>query len=296
MSKLLLACTPLFGHVSPVRSVAADLAARGHDVTFLTGAAFKDDVLAAGARFVPFHGAADVRLEDLAVERDRHAPGPDQLNFDMHRVFIDPVPVQHELIQRELAAVDGEPVVLITDVFCLGSWPIALGAPGTRPAGTIGIGITVYPATSAEAPPPGLGLSLDTSQAGRAGIAEANASLRGLFSPAQAHLEQVLGSLGTSQPIPFFLDGLAGITDRTLLQAPAGSSTPGPTRPPGCASSAPSPRHRPRTTSNCPPGGRTWSRPTGSWSYPRAHSPTVTPLPCSLRRCVPWPTPTPWSS
>lgn len=233
MAKLLFVATAIYGHVAPLQAVAADLVTRGHDVTFITGPAFEDGVRATGARFVPVHGVADVRMEDLATERDGLAPGPDQLNFDMQRLFTDPVPVQHDLIQRELAAAGDRPTVLVTDSGCLGGWPVALGAPGLRPAATIALGITMYPATSVDAPPAGLGIPLDTSEAGRAGIAEANAGYRAVFTPTQTRLAEVLGRLGVTEPIPLFFDGLARMPDRLLQLSPAGFEYPRSDAPPG---------------------------------------------------------------
>ena len=233
MARLLFASTPLYGHFAPLRSIATDLVARGHDVTFITGTAFEGDVRAAGARFVPFSGAADVQLEDLAAERDQLAPGLEQLSFDLQRIFIDPVPTQHALIQRELAAGSGGPMVLLTDYACLGAWPSALGAPGLRPAGTIAIGISVYAGTSADAGPFGLGLPPDTSEAGRARNAEATAGFREAFASTQAHLEQVMAAAGATGPVPFFWDGIASVPDRLLQLGPAGFEYPRSDAPPG---------------------------------------------------------------
>jgi UDP:flavonoid glycosyltransferase YjiC (YdhE family) len=232
MARVLFVATPLYGHVAPLLPIAADQVGRGHDVTFITGPAFEDGVLTTGARFVPFHGKADVRLEDLAAERDLVTPGPPQINFDLQRIFIDPIPVQHELVQRELAAA-GEPVVLIADTLFLGGWPVALGAPGIAPAGTIAIGVTVYPALSVDAPPPGLGMPLDTSPAGRAAIAEANAGYRAVVSSSQAHLEDIVRSVGATRAVPFIFDGLAAMPDRLLQLSPAGLEYPRSDAPPG---------------------------------------------------------------
>lgn len=233
MARLLFVSSPLYGHFAPLRSIAADLVARGHEATFLTGSAFEGDVLRSGARFVPLSGSADLRMEELAVERDQVPVGLEQLNWDMQHIFIDPVPVQHELIQGELLAAGGEPVVLIADFTCMGGWPVLLGAPGIRPAATIAIGITMLTVTSADAPPAGPGLALDSSPAGRAAIAEANAGVRAVFSPTQTHLEQVLHEVGATAPVPFILDGFAGVPDRLLQLAPAGFEYPRSDAPPG---------------------------------------------------------------
>ena len=226
MVRLLLVSTPAYGHVSPLLSIAADLIARGHDLTVITGSGFQDDVLAAGARFVPLHGVADFDLQDLIAGAEGLAPGPELLNHGFQRAFIDPVPVQHELVQRELAAAGDEPVVLVTDNMCLAGWPVALGAPGIRPAGTIAVGVTMLTVTSAEAPPSGLGIPLDTSPGGRAAIAQANAGHRAVFTPMQTRLEQVMAELGVTAPVPYLFDGIASVPDRLLQLAPSGFEYP----------------------------------------------------------------------
>lgn len=226
MARLLFVTSPIFGHFAPLRSIAADLVGRGHDATFITGGKFEEAARSTGARFVPFEGVADLDLDSFIRDRADMAPGPDQVNHDMAGVFIAPVPAQHELIQRELAAADGEPVVLITDSWALGGWPVALGAPGLRPAATIGVGVSVLTALSTEAGPFGLGLPPDPSDAGRKRNADVNAGYRQTMAPTQSQLEEVLTGLGVTGPVPFFFDGLATVPDRTLQLCPAGFEYP----------------------------------------------------------------------
>lgn len=226
MARLLFVATPIYGHFAPLRSIAADLIGRGHDATFITGAAFEDAARSTGARFVPFHGAADIDVAAIVRDRADMPPGPDQVNHDMMGGFIAPVPVQHELVQHELARADGEPVVLITDSWALAGWPVALGAPGLRPAATIGIGVSVLTSLSTDAGPYGLGLLPDTSEAGLVRNAEVNAGYRAMMAPTQSLLEQVLTGLGVAGPVPFFFDGLADVPDRTLQLCPAGFEYP----------------------------------------------------------------------
>jgi hypothetical protein len=248
MARILFVSSPIYGHVTPLALIAADLVRRGHDVTFITGPAFEDAVLATGARFAPTHGLASFLPEDLFPERDKIPLGPDQVNWDMKRIFIDPVPVQHELVQRELAAADGEPTILITEVTCLAGWPTLLGALGLRPAGTISIGIVVYMGTSADAGPYGLALLPDVSEQGRARNAEANAGYRAMMAPTQEHLEQVMGSMGTTESAPFFFDGLVTLPDRLLQLCPPGFEYPRSDAPAGLRFIGPIPSPAPEGT------------------------------------------------
>ncbi len=233
MAHLLFVATPIYGHFAPLRSIAADLIGRGHQATFITGTSSEDAARSTGAHFVPFHGAADINIEKFIAQRADMPPGPGQINHDMMNVFIDPMPVQHELIQRELAAAAGEPVVLITDSWATGGWPVALGAPGMRPAATIGIGVSVLTALSTDAAPFGLGLPPDATPAGRARNAEVNAGYREAMAPTQSHLQQTLTTLGVTGRVPFFFDCLAGSPDRTLQLCPEGFEYPRPDAPSG---------------------------------------------------------------
>lgn len=95
MARIIAAATPLAGHVAPLRRIAAALAHRGHDVTFITGPQFSGDVQQAGLRFAALPGIAGYPPERQAeVHEGRRdiAPGPAQLNYDFIRVFYEPIP------------------------------------------------------------------------------------------------------------------------------------------------------------------------------------------------------------
>lgn len=63
----MLAAMPFTGHVTPLLAVAQGLVARGHDVRFYTGGAFRTRVEATGARFVGWRAAPDFDEGDLAA-------------------------------------------------------------------------------------------------------------------------------------------------------------------------------------------------------------------------------------
>lgn len=58
-TRILVAAVPIREHVVPLRRIAADLAQRGHDITFVTGSQFRESVEKAGLRFVSLSGIAD---------------------------------------------------------------------------------------------------------------------------------------------------------------------------------------------------------------------------------------------
>ena len=106
---------------------------------------------------------------------------PELLDFDLRRIFTDPIPDQHCSLQALLAEAGDEPVVVLHDTTFLGSWPVLLGAPGSQPTAVIGLGITVVPISSMDTAPFALGLPPDSSEEGRARYREARPAQRELW-------------------------------------------------------------------------------------------------------------------
>lgn len=223
MTRIIIAATPVYGHVAPLRSLAADLVSRGHQVTFLSGSAFKTFVEGTGSTFVPLSGNADFDMSDPAAfpERLQVQAGPPQIDFDIRHLFVDPIREQHRALQALLAAAQreqpDEPVVVLHDTVFMGLWPVLLGAPGLRPAGVIGIGVTPLPLTSIDTAPFGLGLAPDDSEAGRRRNRDLNSRVANeLFVAAQTHLVKVLRDAGATTAPPFVFDGMVALPDRFL--------------------------------------------------------------------------------
>lgn len=223
MTRLIVAATPIYGHVAPLRSIAADLARRGHEVTFLTGSTFKSFIETAGIRFVPFGGRSDFDFldPDSFPLRANVPPGVPQIDFDIRHVFADPIPDQHRTLQALAQAArrehPGEAVVLLHDTVFMGVWPVLLGAQGIRPDAVIGIGVNPLTLRSTDTAPFGLGLAPDNSEEGRARNKHLNALVENeAFAGAQAHLAAVLRSTGTTASPPFIFDGFVSLPDQFL--------------------------------------------------------------------------------
>jgi hypothetical protein len=101
--KVLIAATPIYEHVMPLRAVARELIARGYDVTFLTGSEYKQRIESIGATFVFLAGDADLdeqRIEEFHELSKRDPPlSKDEVG---KRAFIDVIPSQHCGIQDGL--------------------------------------------------------------------------------------------------------------------------------------------------------------------------------------------------
>ncbi|XVU27165.1 glycosyltransferase [Actinoplanes sp. CA-054009] len=145
MRSAVLCAVPADGHVRPVLAVARGLMETGWHVRLLTGAAYRDEVTAAGATFVPLPdvppGAPLAGLKDL----DRA----------IREFVVEPAAVQAEALT---AALDDQraDLVLADNLFLgaavaeprgvpyavLGVMPLALPSAGTAP---FGLGLTPWP-------------------------------------------------------------------------------------------------------------------------------------------------------
>lgn len=218
MTNILVASTPVYGHFAPMLSIARELVAGGHALTFLTGEQYRPAVEGIGARFVPLTGSASydpAATEEPYPERSALPAGFPRLEFDMIHFFIDPIRDQYESIVRIIADRDEETVV-VQDAWFLGTWPFKLGVAGPRPKAVVSIGISPPPLTSIDTAPFGPGLPPDSSAAGRAGNQKLNNQTYELFAPAQAHLIQVLKDIGADEPAPFAFDGMVTLPDLYL--------------------------------------------------------------------------------
>lgn len=214
---VIIGATAGYGHVSPMLSIARDLAGRGHQVSFITAAMYRAAVEQAGARFVPVGGAAEIDPASFAHPDRLALAGLDQVNWDLQHFVIDCIADQHATLQSVLAEYgDGQAVVLTENGF-FGVAPALLGAPGVRARSHIVIGVVPLSLSSIDAAPYGMGLPPDSSPAGRERNVGQNAFMQGtLFGSSQRLFAQTLRDLGATAEIPFMLDALAVRADRFL--------------------------------------------------------------------------------
>ena len=219
MTRLIVASTPIFGHIEPMRVVAADLVRRDHSVTFLTGTTYEDAVERTGSTFVPLLGNADLTPERLAraqSEQAAIAPGPARVEHGLRTTIIDAVPEQFAALQRIFAQHLEEPIVVIHETLFGGAWPILLGAPGLRPRGVVGVGVVPLTLSSIDTSPFGFALPPDSSPEGRLRNRALIEQGMQALAPAQAYFASVLRRLGAVREPPFILDAMTLLTDRYL--------------------------------------------------------------------------------
>ena len=212
MAKIIIGALPITGELSPLLQLARGLAGRGHQVTVVTGSQFRPRVEDLGLAFTPVAGLADfgARLLGEDPERARLAPGPEMLNYDCIRNFVDPMPELHAVLQHLLEQDPGQ--YLISNVQWLGALPTALGAPGLRPLKWVAVSAIPLFLSSDDTTffgPIPAGPGEDGKAANRA----ANAQFAMAMQPTQDRLAEVLESLGATQDCPVFTDAIYTVPD-----------------------------------------------------------------------------------
>src|SRR3954462_9706836 len=130
--KILIASTPATGHVNPLLAIGRIFLADGHEVTAITGSAFRKRFEAVGAAFRPLPPEIDMAdLLELAPELKTMAPGLDWLRTAMERLFVDTLPSYHHGLLQ--AAHDTQADVIVADDMYFGVLPMLLGQRSKRP-------------------------------------------------------------------------------------------------------------------------------------------------------------------
>jgi UDP:flavonoid glycosyltransferase YjiC (YdhE family) len=157
LARILLAATPLYGHVRPLRQIASALQASGHEVTLLVGTTVHPNTTdreSPSDLSVPAHLATDARAR--AGRRPRWTQGRDEIL----NTFVHPLQAQVNTLTTVLRG--GGPGrrfdAIVADVSYLGVQPLLLSStPGSRPP-VIGISVTPIMLPSQDCAPFGAAL------------------------------------------------------------------------------------------------------------------------------------------
>src|SRR5262249_34750720 len=129
--------TPTAGHVDPVAAIGRILIADGHQAIGLSGNAFRKRFESIGAEFRALPARADPDFQNMAsfvpelTSLPQDTPPPARASIVLGRVFIDTIPVQHDVLQQILS--DAPVDVIIADNAFLGVLPMLLGPRAKRP-------------------------------------------------------------------------------------------------------------------------------------------------------------------
>jgi len=132
--KILIASTPATGHLNPLLAISCVLLAEGHDITFLTGSAFRARIESGGAKFVSLPAAADFDLREIlsvAPELKDIPPGLEWFRVAIERIFVDALPAQHQGLLQRVQECQAD--LIVGDDMFFGVLPMLLGPRSKRP-------------------------------------------------------------------------------------------------------------------------------------------------------------------
>ncbi len=208
--KILFASVPASGHMNPVLSIARMAKARGDTTIFAAASHFAGAVEAAGARFMPLLGAADIdhrEVEKIVPERALLPPGPAQLRIQLERIFIDRMAPQAETLR---GIIDAEaPDVIVASSLFTGKMPLFLDRSRPRPP-IVSCGITFLPLDRPDGAPTVMGLPPARDEAERARYAAMAAQVDPVLNqPLRDYADAKLGEMGLPPlPCSFFAAGV----------------------------------------------------------------------------------------
>lgn len=210
MNSILLTSTPVRGHVTPLLAVSAALVSAGDRVRFLTGARYRDEVLATGAEFLPLPAEADYDDHDMdaAFPGRRGLTGPAGIRYDMIEIFLRPVPAQLRAVREALAA-EPTDAVLAESMFAAAA--VLSGVPREERPLLVNLGILPLALKHPDVAPYGLGIAPMRGPLGRLRNAALTAvAEKGVFAPVQRFAQEI-AIAETGHELPrFFLDWPAG--------------------------------------------------------------------------------------
>ena len=149
---VLVCSTSAEGHARPMVAVADAFVRAGWRVRMLTGAPFRDRVLAIGADWIELPPAADVHDADEHTER---RTGITAMNEGATEAFLTPAPAAWAAVQGALAAERADAVV--TEIAFVGAAGLAGLPRSTRPM-TVACGVFPLGISDPEVAPFGLGM------------------------------------------------------------------------------------------------------------------------------------------
>jgi UDP:flavonoid glycosyltransferase YjiC (YdhE family) len=194
MSRILVAVTPLAGHVKPMLPVAQQLVRDGHQVFFQTADIFSTQVEDAGLQFLPLLGNANYdyhRLGELIPELWTAVSPMDQAIVYIKHLFADRIVDQHRGLQEVIAAKNID--LVMTDVLFLGELPLLLSGKPRPPVIACGVIAPSWtdPAFSIFTGP-------DNTPEGRARNIADNEKFLLMRAPGHEYIDAVLDRLGVA--------------------------------------------------------------------------------------------------
>jgi MGT family glycosyltransferase len=204
--KILVASTPAIGHLNPLLAIVHMMRAEGHEITFLTGSAFRSRIESSGAKFVSLSSGSDFDLRDIlsvAPELKDIPPGLEWFRVAIERFFLNPLPAQHQSLLQAVQECQAD--VVVGDDMFFGALPMLLGPRSQRPP-IILCGTSFLHLAREDGAPNFLGLPPATSDDQRRQYADiAREFDEAVDQPTLLRLNQILKALGVGPvSVPLF--------------------------------------------------------------------------------------------
>lgn len=224
--KVLLASSPITGHVNPIVVAARLLKKAGHTVAIYTGRLFREKIEAAGIEFFPLPTDVDFDMRDVgaAFPEWLRLSGLPRLQYGMKACFVDSIPSQFRGLRAVLRDYPADLIVYETS-FC-GILPLLLGPPSLRPPSAY-LGISTMQSPREDGAPWGAGLPPATNPAQ---LQEYAAIAKGIeaeiTNPVREHADNVLHAMGVEPlPAPLF-ESMSTLADLVLQPCAQGFEYP----------------------------------------------------------------------
>ncbi len=253
---VIVGAMPFISHLTPMRTIAQHLVARGYQVTLITGGAFRKSVEDTGATcFVPA-AWEDFEESSLAAAAQQFistaSTGPMPLaNFMASYWFMNAIPLEFNAVQEILASSKAKnpskPVILLPESSFLVMLPILLGAPGLRPKGVISVGNMPILTVNKDTAPPYSGLLPDSSPEGRLRNEGLNKAFLEACAPMREQLNSILQDLGAKETDQHRQNAVLDLSNIFLQLCPRSLEYPRSDAPPGLRFTGGLPRNHTRT-------------------------------------------------
>ncbi|WP_336487877.1 glycosyltransferase [Methylobacterium nigriterrae] len=207
--KILLAATPLTGHINPLLALARLAAARGDEVVVTTSAAFAPRVAAAGFRCVAYADDSSAEYRETALPA-----GPERARREFERRFIDPIPLQAAAL-RDLVAHE-RPDLIVAGTMFLGILPLLLSEAPRPPVVGYNVSFLFHDRPDGAPLGPGLPPARDAAEQARHAAIGAAAAIA-FTNPVRAYADATLARLG-ARPLPASLTQSILILPDALIQ------------------------------------------------------------------------------
>jgi MGT family glycosyltransferase len=215
MPEILIAALSPVGHIAPLLNVARGLVDRGDRVTVLSSADHAARIRAIGAtpQAIPAEADFDMTRLDIDLPGRAETSGIKRINFDIVRLFVQPMPHQTTVLSRLMAQTKFD--AIIVDAGFFGILPFLLGDRAARPP-VLAYSTTPLMVTSRDTAPSGMGLPPSSTALGRLRNGALNLlSQKVLLRQSQNTANYLLNHMNSRQ-LPLFILDSGLLADRYI--------------------------------------------------------------------------------